>query len=332
MASLDRDPFGEHATMQHRGRFDVLGVRIFARSNSRRLLALFEEAFGSLPPHGLGAAAPRIDLTLSLSPRGMRVDAASRACGCARVRIPVRRHRRQQLRDGLGRAAARTDLRGSRHAGFSLPCALRAHGVRDLHPGAAGAGTGSLARRRGGQPWTRGAADRAHRQRQVDGLPELCLRVRSAVREDSVFLEPLLRGSQAPIPPAPADRRHENGTRSGTARGHPSLTGDSPQERRAEIRIRPAPFEHARGAARAAIDRGDRPVIAPGARHAAAGAVESGAGTGLAAARATVCLHPALVGRFLPQPRGRAGVPAATRQTSRGCGQCPARTAVCAPS
>ena len=68
MASLDQDPFGEHAAMQHRGRFDLLGVRIFARSNSRRLLDLFEQAFGSLPPHGLGAAAPRIDLTLSLAP------------------------------------------------------------------------------------------------------------------------------------------------------------------------------------------------------------------------------------------------------------------------
>src|SRR5688572_1947881 len=74
MASLDQDPFGEHAAMQHRGRFDVLGVRIFARSNSRRLMALFEEAFGSLPPHGLGPAAPRIDLTLSLAlaPTAMR--------------------------------------------------------------------------------------------------------------------------------------------------------------------------------------------------------------------------------------------------------------------
>jgi hypothetical protein len=68
MASLDRDPFGEHAVTRYSGRFDLLGVRIFVRSNSLRLLDLFEEAFGSLPPHGLGAAAPRIDLTLSLAP------------------------------------------------------------------------------------------------------------------------------------------------------------------------------------------------------------------------------------------------------------------------
>jgi len=72
MARLDQDPFGEHAAMRYRERFDVLGARIFARSNSRRLLDLFEEAFGSLPPHGLGAAAPRIDLTLSLSPSAAR--------------------------------------------------------------------------------------------------------------------------------------------------------------------------------------------------------------------------------------------------------------------
>jgi hypothetical protein len=63
-----QDPFGEQQAMRHRGRFDVLGVRVAARSNSRRLLALFGEAFGSLPRHDLGAAAPRIDVTLSLLP------------------------------------------------------------------------------------------------------------------------------------------------------------------------------------------------------------------------------------------------------------------------
>ena len=63
-----QDPFGEQQAMRHRGRFDVLGVRVAARSNSRRLLALFGEAFGSLPRHDLGTAAPRIDVTLSLLP------------------------------------------------------------------------------------------------------------------------------------------------------------------------------------------------------------------------------------------------------------------------
>jgi len=67
-----QDPFGEHQAMRYHGRFDVLGVRIAARSNSRRLLALFDEAFGSLPRHTLGAAAPRIELTLSLLPGARR--------------------------------------------------------------------------------------------------------------------------------------------------------------------------------------------------------------------------------------------------------------------
>jgi hypothetical protein len=45
-----------------------MGLRIVARSNSRKLLALFASAFGSLPPHGLGVPAPRIDLALRLLP------------------------------------------------------------------------------------------------------------------------------------------------------------------------------------------------------------------------------------------------------------------------
>lgn len=66
------DPFGEHQALPHRGRFNVLGVRIFARSNSRRLLRLFDQAFGALPRHSLRMAAPRIDVTLSLVPSQAR--------------------------------------------------------------------------------------------------------------------------------------------------------------------------------------------------------------------------------------------------------------------
>ena len=62
-----RDPFGERQASRYRGRFDVLGVRIAARSNSRRLLRLFGEAFGALPGHALGRSAPRIEVTLTLA-------------------------------------------------------------------------------------------------------------------------------------------------------------------------------------------------------------------------------------------------------------------------
>ena len=195
---------------------------------------------------GLGAAAPRIDLTLSLSPANAR----------RRREVP-----RLRMRSGAGFLSGvidannfvmvsaeqrrATDLRGPRHAGFSLPCALRAHGVRDLHPGAAGAGTGSL----------HGAAVASHgRAVLLTGptgsgkstrLPELCAFGFDLLSEDSVFLEPRsLRTTGC------ANFLHlrTDGMKTvrdpGTARRHPSLTGDSPQERRAEIRIRPAPFEH----------------------------------------------------------------------------------------
>ena len=106
-----------------------------------RLLDCSSEAFGSLPRHRLGMAAPRIDVTLSLAPTA--APSAPRQCRACGMRSGAGFlsgcHRRQQLRDGVGRTAARTDVRGSRHARLSLPRTLRAHGVRHLYAGAAGA-------------------------------------------------------------------------------------------------------------------------------------------------------------------------------------------------
>jgi hypothetical protein len=53
-------------------RIRAMGLRLEVQSNSRRLLALFESAFGSLPPHGLRSPAPRVEVTLRLNPGGSR--------------------------------------------------------------------------------------------------------------------------------------------------------------------------------------------------------------------------------------------------------------------
>lgn len=65
-----RDPFGERATLRQRAQFDLLGVRVCVRSNSRELMRLFEQAFGSLPRHALATVAPRIEMTLLLTAGG----------------------------------------------------------------------------------------------------------------------------------------------------------------------------------------------------------------------------------------------------------------------
>ena len=51
-------------------RLDVLGARVTARSNSRALLALLEQAFGGLPALRLAAPAPRLELELRLGDGG----------------------------------------------------------------------------------------------------------------------------------------------------------------------------------------------------------------------------------------------------------------------
>jgi len=66
------DPFGELVRAPFSARFDVLGARVSARSNSDRLLGLAREAFGALPMQRLVARPPTLELELILG-EGARV-------------------------------------------------------------------------------------------------------------------------------------------------------------------------------------------------------------------------------------------------------------------
>jgi len=64
------DPFGELVRAPHAARFDVLGARVSARSNSEALLALTREAFGALPAQRLLSRPPSLELDLVLGEGG----------------------------------------------------------------------------------------------------------------------------------------------------------------------------------------------------------------------------------------------------------------------
>jgi hypothetical protein len=74
-----RDPFGELARTPFTARLEVLGGRVMARSNSARLLALLDQAFGALPAQRLVTPAPRLDLVLMLGEGGRSRGAPPRA-------------------------------------------------------------------------------------------------------------------------------------------------------------------------------------------------------------------------------------------------------------
>lgn len=64
------DPFGELVRAPHAARFDVLGARVSARSNSEELLALTRAAFGALPAQRLLSRPPPLELDLVLGEGG----------------------------------------------------------------------------------------------------------------------------------------------------------------------------------------------------------------------------------------------------------------------
>ena len=60
------DPFGERERSRYTARFDVLGARVLARSNSEQLLELTRDAFGALPAQRLALRPPLVELLLQL--------------------------------------------------------------------------------------------------------------------------------------------------------------------------------------------------------------------------------------------------------------------------
>jgi energy-coupling factor transporter ATP-binding protein EcfA2 len=75
-SDLFADPFGERSKMQELPPTDLLGARFVFKSNSSRLLRLAAQAFARLPAHRLSAHAPRLELSLLLTPERRLVRAA----------------------------------------------------------------------------------------------------------------------------------------------------------------------------------------------------------------------------------------------------------------
>ena len=237
------DPFGEQERAPYRMLVDVLGIRVRVRSNSRRLLRILEQAFGSLPAHRLASRAQQAELTLLLrdgpAPGRITTPAPMRMHSGAGVLLGIMdannlvsisvEHRRALLCVNRAMLGFPYHLRYELMEFALYTLAPRMQRLLPLHAACVGLdGRGLLLERR-------------QRQRQVDCEPGLRRRrIRAAVGGRGVRRTDVVARYRLRKFPARTRRDGEIRGRRTTTRANSARARHRPPRRRAKVRTRRA--------------------------------------------------------------------------------------------
>jgi hypothetical protein len=114
LAAPPPDPFGERRNGALRARLQLLGGRFEFETDSARLLRLVHVAYARLPPHRLGAVAPRFHVRLVLTPP----QPARRARRAGSEPPPVRALAAEGILCGAVQGAGFVTLNAQKRAGL----------------------------------------------------------------------------------------------------------------------------------------------------------------------------------------------------------------------